>query len=69
MILDDGGDLTNLGLGFFTKSTLNSFPRLRDYHNSYKMMREGKLKVTAFNVNDSFTKVSKLLHFDYYKIH
>ena len=28
-------------------------------HNLYKMFQQGKLKVPAFNVNDSVTKVSQ----------
>ncbi|XP_037772622.1 adenosylhomocysteinase-like [Penaeus monodon] len=60
MILDDGGDLTNL--------VHEKYPQLlpdikglseettTGVHNLYKMMREGKLKVPAFNVNDSVTK-------------
>nr|AZU87732.1 S-adenosylhomocysteine hydrolase [Penaeus vannamei] len=60
MILDDGGDLTNL--------VHEKYPQLlpdikglseettTGVHNLYKMMREGKLKVPAFNVNDPVTK-------------
>ncbi|XP_050724693.1 adenosylhomocysteinase-like [Eriocheir sinensis] len=60
MILDDGGDLTNLvhekyssllpGIKGISEETTTGV------HNLYKMMREGKLKVPAFNVNDSVTK-------------
>uniref|UniRef100_A0A3Q3QDF1 Adenosylhomocysteinase n=1 Tax=Monopterus albus TaxID=43700 RepID=A0A3Q3QDF1_MONAL len=42
MILDDGGDLTNL--------------TTTGVHNLYKMMKKGELKIPAINVNDSVTK-------------
>ncbi|CAG9784346.1 unnamed protein product [Diatraea saccharalis] len=60
MILDDGGDLTNL--------VHKKYPHLLDgvkglseetttgVHNLYKMFKEGSLKVPAINVNDSVTK-------------
>ncbi|CAG8520329.1 2138_t:CDS:2 [Ambispora leptoticha] len=60
MILDDGGDLTNL--------VHDKFPELLDgivgiseetttgVHHLYKRLKEGKLKVPAINVNDSVTK-------------
>lgn len=60
MILDDGGDLTNL--------VHKKFPQLLEgvrglseetttgVHNLYKMFRAGELKVPAINVNDSVTK-------------
>jgi len=60
MILDDGGDLTNL--------VHEKFPHLLTHikglseetttgvHNLNRMFRAGKLKVPAFNVNDSVTK-------------
>ncbi|KAL3282285.1 hypothetical protein HHI36_005473 [Cryptolaemus montrouzieri] len=60
MILDDGGDLTNL--------IHEKYPQLlaeckgiteettTGVHNLYQMFKEGKLKVPAFNVNDSVTK-------------
>merc|ERR1712142_388347 len=60
MILDDGGDLTNL---IHTKS-----PHLLDgiygcseetttgVHNLYKLHKKGLLKIPAINVNDSVTK-------------
>ncbi len=60
MILDDGGDLTGL--------LHNKYPEmLKDVcgiseetttgvHRLYEMMKEGKLKVPAFNVNDCVTK-------------
>uniref|UniRef100_A0A7N4PT11 Adenosylhomocysteinase n=1 Tax=Sarcophilus harrisii TaxID=9305 RepID=A0A7N4PT11_SARHA len=60
MILDDGGDLTNL--------VHNKYPELlkgikgiseettTGVHNLYKMKANGVLKVPAINVNDSVTK-------------
>lgn len=61
MILDDGGDLTNLVHEKYPQ-LLPSIKGLSEetttgVHNLYKMMRDGKLKVPAFNVNDSVTKV------------
>merc|ERR1712033_70503 len=60
MILDDGGDLTNLvhekypqlleGIRGLSEETTTGV------HNLYKMMKAGKLKVPAINVNDSVTK-------------
>uniref|UniRef100_A0AC35UC16 Adenosylhomocysteinase n=1 Tax=Rhabditophanes sp. KR3021 TaxID=114890 RepID=A0AC35UC16_9BILA len=60
MILDDGGDLTNLvhdkyqhfisGIYGITEETTTGV------HNLQKMMDEGKLKVPSINVNDSVTK-------------
>jgi len=60
MILDDGGDLTNYvhehhadllpGIKGLSEETTTGV------HNLFKMMREGKLKMPAFNVNDSVTK-------------
>nr|QBH73879.1 adenosylhomocysteinase [Thermobia domestica] len=60
MILDDGGDLTNLvhtkypqyleGIRGISEETTTGV------HNLYKMMKNGLLKVPAFNVNDSVTK-------------
>jgi len=60
MILDDGGDLTNLvhqkypqylsGIRGLSEETTTGV------HNLYKMMKDGKLKVPAINVNDSVTK-------------
>jgi adenosylhomocysteinase len=60
MILDDGGDLTNLvhekypqyleGIRGLSEETTTGV------HNLYKMMEAGKLKVPAINVNDSVTK-------------
>lgn len=61
MILDDGGDLTNVvhnkypqylaGIRGISEETTTGV------HNLYKMMKEGQLKVPAINVNDSVTKV------------
>jgi len=60
MILDDGGDLTNLvhdkypqylaGIQGISEETTTGV------HNLYKMLEAGKLKVPAINVNDSVTK-------------
>merc|ERR1712025_366844 len=60
MILDDGGDLTNLvhekypqfleGIKGLSEETTTGV------HNLYKMSKEGKLKLPAINVNDSVTK-------------
>lgn len=60
MILDDGGDLTNLvhekhpellkGIKGVSEETTTGV------HNLYKMMKNGTLKVPAINVNDSVTK-------------
>merc|ERR1712178_326441 len=60
MILDDGGDLTNLvhekypqyleGIRGLSEETTTGV------HNLYKIMKAGKLKVPAINVNDSVTK-------------
>merc|ERR1712212_303066 len=60
MVLDDGGDLTNLvhdkypqllaGIHGISEETTTGV------HNLYKMMKNGKLKCPAINVNDSVTK-------------
>jgi adenosylhomocysteinase len=60
MILDDGGDLTNLvhekhpefleGIKGLSEETTTGV------HNLYKMMQKGQLKCPAINVNDSVTK-------------
>lgn len=60
MILDDGGDLTNLvhtkypqylpGIRGISEETTTGV------HNLYKMLQKGELKVPAINVNDSVTK-------------
>lgn len=60
MILDDGGDLTALVHEKFPQF----LPRIRGIseetttgvHALYRMLKEGKLKVPAINVNDSVTK-------------
>lgn len=61
MILDDGGDLTNLvhakypellpGIRGVSEETTTGV------HNLYKMLNDGKLGIPAINVNDSVTKV------------
>lgn len=60
MILDDGGDLTHI---LHTKypELLKNVKGLTEetttgVHRLYEMHKEGKLKVPAFNVNDSVTK-------------
>lgn len=60
MILDDGGDLTNLvhtkyqqflpGIKGLSEETTTGV------HNLYKMLAKGELKMPAINVNDSVTK-------------
>jgi len=60
MILDDGGDLTNLvhdkhpellsGIKGVSEETTTGV------HNLYKMFKKGDLKIPAINVNDSVTK-------------
>jgi len=60
MILDDGGDLTNL----VHEKYAQYLPEIKGLseetttgvHNLYKMFKNGKLKVPAINVNDSVTK-------------
>lgn len=64
MILDDGGDLTNLvheqypqlleGIKGLSEETTTGV------HNLHKMFSQNKLKVPAINVNDSVTKVGRL---------
>lgn len=60
MILDDGGDLTNLVHERFPQYLAGikglSEETTTGVHNLYKMMSAGKLKVPAINVNDSVTK-------------
>merc|ERR1712038_2098495 len=60
MILDDGGDLTNLVHEKYPKLLENikglSEETTTGVHNLYKMFKAGKLKVPAINVNDSVTK-------------
>ncbi|CCG80673.1 Adenosylhomocysteinase [Taphrina deformans PYCC 5710] len=60
MILDDGGDLTALVHEKYPEM-LNDCRGVSEetttgVHHLYKMMRDGKLKVPAINVNDSVTK-------------
>jgi len=60
MILDDGGDLTNLVHEKYPQY-LGDIKGLSEetttgVHNLYKMFKNGKLKVPAINVNDSVTK-------------
>jgi adenosylhomocysteinase len=60
MILDDGGDLTNVvhakypellaGIGGVSEETTTGV------HNLHKMLQKGELKLPAINVNDSVTK-------------
>ncbi|KAL5476928.1 SAH1 [Sanghuangporus weigelae] len=60
MILDDGGDLTNLVHDKFPQYLKGirgiSEETTTGVHHLYKNFREGKLKVPAINVNDSVTK-------------
>lgn len=60
MILDDGGDLTNLvheKYPQFLKEIKGiSEETTTGVHNLYKMLKENKLGVPAINVNDSVTK-------------
>lgn len=60
MILDDGGDLTNL----VHEKYPQYLPEIRGIteetttgvHNLYRIFKEGKLGTPAINVNDSVTK-------------
>lgn len=60
MIMDDGGDLTAWVHDKHPEMLKNikgtSEETTTGVHNLYKMMSEGKLKIPAFNVNDSVTK-------------
>jgi adenosylhomocysteinase len=60
MILDDGGDLTNLihqkYPELLTQIKGISEETTTGVHNLYKMFEKGQLKVPAINVNDSVTK-------------
>lgn len=60
MILDDGGDLTNLVHQKYAQYLPDikglSEETTTGVHNLYKMMQKGELKVPAINVNDSVTK-------------
>lgn len=61
LILDDGGDLTNMmhedRYSEIMKGVIGlSEETTTGVHNLYKLLKEGKLKVPAVNVNDSVTK-------------
>jgi len=60
MILDDGGDLTNLVHEKYPQYLKDirglSEETTTGVHNLYKMFKNGALKVPAINVNDSVTK-------------
>lgn len=60
MILDDGGDLTNLVHQKYPQYLAEirgiSEETTTGVHNLYKMLAEGKLSTPAINVNDSVTK-------------
>merc|ERR1739838_628202 len=60
MILDDGGDLTNLIHEKYPQLLAEikgvSEETTTGVHNLVKIMADGKLKIPAFNVNDSVTK-------------
>jgi adenosylhomocysteinase len=61
LILDDGGDLTNMmheeRFSKYMKEVRGlSEETTTGVHNLYKMLKEGKLKVPAINVNDAVTK-------------
>uniref|UniRef100_A0A0K0DW92 Adenosylhomocysteinase n=1 Tax=Strongyloides stercoralis TaxID=6248 RepID=A0A0K0DW92_STRER len=60
MILDDGGDLTNIVHEKYPKLLSGIYGISEEtttgVHNLAKMLAEGKLKVPAINVNDSVTK-------------
>lgn len=64
LILDDGGDLTNLVHEKFPQYLKDikglSEETTTGVHNLYKMVKEGRLGVPAINVNDSVTKVGKV---------
>ncbi|XP_029157605.1 adenosylhomocysteinase [Nylanderia fulva] len=60
LILDDGGDLTNLVHTKYPQYLKEcrgiSEETTTGVHNLYRMLKEGLLKVPAINVNDSVTK-------------
>ncbi|KAI9176065.1 S-adenosyl-L-homocysteine hydrolase [Blastocladiella emersonii ATCC 22665] len=60
LILDDGGDLTTLVHEKYPQFLADckgvSEETTTGVHHLYKMVKEGKLKVPAINVNDSVTK-------------
>ena len=61
MILDDGGDLTNLVHDKYPDYLENikglSEETTTGVHNLYRRFANGSLKIPAINVNDSVTKV------------
>ena len=63
MILDDGGDLTNMVHEKYPDLLKDGEIRgiseetTTGVHNLHRMMRKGQLRIPAFNVNDSVTKV------------
>jgi adenosylhomocysteinase len=60
MILDDGGDLTNMVLDNYPELVAGirgiSEETTTGVHRLYERMKKGKLPIPAFNVNDSVTK-------------
>uniref|UniRef100_A0A060T8F3 Adenosylhomocysteinase n=1 Tax=Blastobotrys adeninivorans TaxID=409370 RepID=A0A060T8F3_BLAAD len=60
LILDDGGDLTTLVHEKYPEMLKGCYGLSEEtttgVHHLYKMMKDGKLKVPAINVNDSVTK-------------
>lgn len=60
LIMDDGGDLTKIIHNEYPKLLKNikglSEETTTGVHRLYKMMKDGKLKIPAINVNDSVTK-------------
>ena len=60
MILDDGGDLTNLVLDHYPELISDikgiSEETTTGVHRLYERMKNGKLPIPAINVNDSVTK-------------
>ncbi len=60
LIMDDGGDLTRIIHNEYPKLLENirglSEETTTGVHRLYKMMKDGKLKIPAINVNDSVTK-------------
>lgn len=60
MILDDGGDLTNMVLDHYPELVAGvrgiSEETTTGVHRLYERMNKGTLKIPAFNVNDSVTK-------------
>ena len=60
MILDDGGDLTNMVLDHYPELVERiqgiSEETTTGVHRLYERMKKGKLPIPAFNVNDSVTK-------------